>query len=1145
MIQRILISIALIIAMSPLAKSLPLEHYAATSVLSTGSWVKVRVDNSGLYRISATELRKMGFADPMRVRVYGYGGYRQPDQLTAANFIDDLPQQQTVNDANGVIFYAQGPYTRELSSPGESYINHTPSVYSDYSYYYISESGAEMREIAGTGSPVTTTPTDSYLEVVHHEQDLVTPAEAGSQLLGEDFRYTPSRTISFDTPGAVSGGDAWFECSFASEVFGASSRLVFAAGGTELPAVGDDNIPSANTDSHYYGRATTTRHKFTHSGNRLQLQITYIPGATCHGAWLNYVTLNYERQLNMPSSGYLPFSSASRQLRLSGAGSGVTIWDVTNPLDIRKVDAEISGDKMSWTSGAAGLRHYVAFRSDASLPQPETVGATANQNLHGLDAADMLIVTFSQWQGQAERLAEHHRTGPDSLRVHVVDIERLYNEFGSGAPDVSAIRKMCKMLYDRGKDSGRPLRYVLLMGASTFDERHKLDNTRSSRPHTIPGWQTKLLSQSLSDNDGYGTDDFVGMLEDGQGQNLGAAYLSVAVGRIPVRTATEAKSIVDKLLQYANESKRGTWRNRMMLIADDGNNGEHLLQSERQVSNLSSNPQQQYIFTKIYIDAYDYSGTVPLLARDEMFRALDEGVMWWNFIGHGNPSKWTGNDILTYNDINNAYWRQLPVIYAATCDFLRWDSNVTSGGELLFFERNGGCSAMISATRPVNISDNGYLSNAMGHSMARRDERGRPYPVGEIYRWAKNNLYSNSGTLITGTNQNKLRFVLMGDPAMRLPLPGNIARIDSINGNAVSDQESQIKARSLTRLAGSVTDPSSGEVLSGFNGTLYYDMYDAEYSRTTLGHSDKGGFGDPQITYENMGGRVASGSAKVIDGCFSFTVSMPEEVSQVWRPAALNMHAVSDGASRNEAPLADAAGVWRDFYIYDTDDEVAPDTQAPKIEWLAMNHPSFTSGGTVHSTPMVLARVSDDRGINLSTSGLGRQMSITLDGKTTFTDVSQYYTPDADSPNAGDIAYPMDALTDGNHEISLRIWDTDGNHADARTEFFVSSDSAPELFDVYTDANPAHTEANFYVSNNQPDATMTVTISVYTLSGNPVWSMTQTGRSDMFLTQPLTWNLTDNAGRRVNRGIYVYRATISNGSSSESTASRKLAVAAY
>ena len=1146
MTQKILFILAFILTMNLHCAALPLEHYAEQSALSSGKWVKIKLDKTGLYRITTSELKKMGFSDPSRVRVHGYGGYRQPDLLIAENYIDDLPQLQSINDANGVVFYGQGPYTRQQYVSYDKMLTHTPSVYSQYSYYFLTESDTALAPIEETGTPGASSPATTFLDVVHHEQELMSPAEAGTQLLGEDFRFTPSRTLTFQTPDAVDGAEGWFECSFASEVFGAASTLTFTVNGTVLDEVGEDRISAANTDSHYYGRATTTRHTYPQKSDRQQVQITYSPGATCHGAWLDYVTLNYERRLQLPSSGWLAFSSTSRQLQLGNAGNDVTVWDVTDPQEARKVRTEQSGNNLVWTSGGIGLRHYVAFRSNATFDTAETVGNVSNQNLHGLAAADMLIVTFSQWQTQAERLAAHHREGPDKLTVHVADINEIYNEFGSGAPDVSALRKICKMLYDRGNAVGRPLRYVLLMGASTFDERHILEATRASRPYTIPSWQTKTMSQVLSDNDGYGTDDFTGMLEDNEGSTLAAAKISVAVGRLPVRNATEAKNIVDKLLQYSTESKRGTWRNRVMLIADDGNNGVHLLQSERFVENLRKNPDQQNIFTKIYIDAYDYASSIPLVAREEMFRALDEGVMWWNFVGHGNPYKWTGNDILTYNDINNAYWRQIPVIYAATCDFLRWDSNITSGGEILFFERNGGCAAMISATRPVNISDNGYLTNAMGHSLARRDEKGRIYPIGEIYRWAKNNLYNDNGNPLTGSNQNKLRYVLMGDPAMRLAMPDNIARLDSINGQAVNGNESdnQIKARSLSRISGSVTDPVSGEILGGFNGTVYYDLYDAEFSRTTLGHGDNGGFNQPKITYENMGGRLASGSAKVTDGKFSFTIAMPEEVAQIWRPATLNMHAVDDTAEKAEAPLADAAGVSSDIYVYDIDNDVAPDTQAPRIEWLAINHPNFTPGATVHSTPMILARVSDDRGINLSTSGIGRQMSITLDGKTTYTDVAQYYTPDPDGISAGEIAYPMSTLTDGNHEISLRVWDTDGNYTDAKTEFFVRADVAPEIYDVYTDANPAHTEANFYLSHNQPDATLTVTVSVYTLNGNPVWSETQTARSDMFLTQPLTWDLTDSAGRRVGRGIYIYRATISNGGDSQTTASRKLAVAA-
>ena len=83
-----------------------------------------------------------------------------------------------------------------------------------------------------------------------------------------------------------------------------------------------------------------------------------------------------------------------------------------------------------------------------------------------------------------------------------------------------------------------------------------------------------------------------------------------------------------------------------------------------------------------------------------------------------------------------------------------------------------------------------------------------------------------------------------------------------------------------------------------------------------------------------------------------------------------------------------------------------------------------------------------------------------------------------------------------------------------------------KAFDVYTDRNPASAETNFYISHNRPDAMVEVTISIYDIMGRLVWTSVQSGRSDLFTTFPITWNLTDMAGRRVQQGIYVYRATI-------------------
>ena len=117
------------------------------------------------------------------------------------------------------------------------------------------------------------------------------------------------------------------------------------------------------------------------------------------------------------------------------------------------------------------------------------------------------------------------------------------------------------------------------------------------------------------------------------------------------------------------------------------------------------------------------------------------------------------------------------------------------------------------------------------------------------------------------------------------------------------------------------------------------------------------------------------------------------------------------------------------------------------------------------------------------------------------------------------------------------------NSSDTTLYFNVVEGLAPELYDVYA-ASPARTQADFYLRHNRPDAMITVTIEVFNLMGREVWSTTQTGKSDMFLSFPVTWDLGDNAGRRVSRGIYLYRASISTDGVQYSTKCKKIAVAA-
>ena len=191
---------------------------------------------------------------------------------------------------------------------------------------------------------------------------------------------------------------------------------------------------------------------------------------------------------------------------------------------------------------------------------------------------------------------------------------------------------------------------------------------------------------------------------------------------------------------------------------------------------------------------------------------------------------------------------------------------------------------------------------------------------------------------------------------------------------------------------------------------------------------------------------------------------------------------------------------------------------------------------------MFLAAVSDDIGINLSTAGIGHQMSLKLDESRSYNDVAFYYTPSADGSPSGTIAYPLENLTEGNHTLTFRVWDTSGNSATRTLNFFVEQGAQPKIFDIFTDVNPASTEANFYLSHNRPDARLTVTLDIYDMLGHRVWTTTVTDRSDMFLSAPIRWDLTDLGGRRVQRGIYIYRATVSTDGGSVQSAAKRIAV---
>ena len=117
------------------------ERYKDHSVLSQGTWAKIRVPESGFYQLTDALIKKAGFSDMNKVKVYGYGGALQPEKLTGDYLAstDDLQEVPTCMVNGHRVFYAIGPVTWESA---EATIR-VRNPYSDYGYYFLTSNDEE------------------------------------------------------------------------------------------------------------------------------------------------------------------------------------------------------------------------------------------------------------------------------------------------------------------------------------------------------------------------------------------------------------------------------------------------------------------------------------------------------------------------------------------------------------------------------------------------------------------------------------------------------------------------------------------------------------------------------------------------------------------------------------------------------------------------------------------------------------------------------------------------------------------------------------------------------------------------------------------------------------------------------------------
>ena len=1122
--------------------ALDLDYYAANSKLATGTWVKIAVPESGIYQITADDARSWGLgSDLSQIHVFGYGGAPLSEIMLDDNYADDLPQMPVVRTGDRILFYAQGPLTwRRYGKTIQQLQRQHP--YDNVGYYFVTnDSRFNDIDIAEAQNTPTGDVQTTYIERIFHEQDIVNPGETGRKYLGENFMSSQSQTFRFDLEGLVPGTEV-----LSYTVFGAysttQSSVSHSYNGVKLPTVNEikkDYIEKAGDHTHYNLSESDKKFTLDAGTTTLDFNVTYQPAGNVKLARLDYITINYERQLAL-KNGSLLFgyndASSGTSYQISGCSGTTRVWDVTYPFAPLQLNVVTGDGTVTFSPASSGRREFVAFQESGSYLKPEFKGDVTNQDIHGELTPDMIILAPNAYLDQAERVAELHRKN-DGFRVLVLDHEKVFNEFSSGTHDAMAYRRLCKMFYDRGaSDDGHKLGYLLLFGNGNYDNRLIGTSANALNYPSLLTWQSDV---SNDDNNSITTDDYFGILDDESGTDNNET-MNISVGRMIVKSVSEARTAVNKLEKYVTKPIYGSWKNQALHVADDENKGIHMKQDSTQIAYAMAYGGSNMVFNRVYIDAFTAesnggSRTYPD-ARSKMFTALREGVLWWNYIGHASTQNWTGDGLLMRSDLETQlYYKHLPVLYAATCEYCRFDNSVLSGGEHMFNNANGGVIALMCPARLAYVDANGLLSATIGRYVYSPDDKGRPRRIGDIMRLAKNSTTSVS-------SNNKRRFFVFGDPAMRLAYAPYTAQIETINGKPIDSENMPVfKAREQVEFGGRILD-WNGELAINFNGAVISTLFGPEQSVTTNGY-----YSDPKhpeegvkVTYEDRTNRLAINVDTVIGGQFNVRIIIPSEVNNEYdnfRPSMINLYAYD---SRD---TLEAKGANADFIIYGYEDEFVADTIGPDIITMVLNDNSFVNGADVNESPLLLATIADKSGVNFSSAGIGHALTLTLDGTTTFNDLVSYYTPMfADEGTLGSINYQLSDLAQGLHSLRLRVWDVYNNVSEKTITFNVKSGLKPDIADIYCAANPASTETSFYVKHNRPDAVVNVTIEVYDLMGRLIWKTSQTGRSDMYTSTPVTWDLTDMGGRRVPRGIYVYRATISTDGVTEATKAKKLAV---
>lgn len=1081
------------------------ERYASNSVLAQGRWVRVSVKENGIHKITDNELKKMGFQNPDSVRMFGYGGHILPEN-GIENLLDDLQEIPLWREKGYVLFNANGIVKWNYSN---GYFVHEQNVYSNYGCYFLTEGGAApavfvQERINEEPSLVVT----EYPDYVVIDKDKKSHCQYG-RVLVDDYRMSVGMKTSYDFPiSGVANRNGTVEISFATN--GAAKTVLELYICDKL--VGSYTI-SAN-EGYEIGKLVSKKFSARDvlTDNLSVNLICKSENNTVEG-YLDYLRINYTRKLALRGSQTAFRGNASGEcatFEIDGCNANTRVWDISQVVP-RELKGKLSGNRYSVVVPSGVANELVVFDVKGQFPSVQVIGEVANQNLHSIGQADMVIIIPSNglFKSAAERLAEAHRS-MDGITVEVVTAQQVYNEFSSGTPDVTAYRRFMKMLYDRAGTVEEAPKYLLMFGDSWYDNRLITFPYLNQEDYLLCYESANSVNAVYS----YVCEDYLGLLDDGEGKNHKYDKVDIGVGRIPTNSITVANAVVDKIISYMKNNEAGAWQNMIALLGDDGDKCQHMIDAES-IAKIMENNYPSYMIDRIYWDDFSAEKIATGLRYPDVTAAiknrLDEGALVVNYSGHGSAGLLSHEMCWKTSDMAEIKSPRVPLWVTASCDIGPFDKGDNSISETALINENGGAIGLFTTTRTVLQHYNAVINREFMNVLLSPVNTGEVMAVGDAVRISKCNIIS----LGTDGTENKLQYVLLGDPALRLKYPRYSILVEKVNGKEAGDNI-KASAGDVLVVEGSVI-ANDGKTVNDFKGMLYATMFDCAENVVT--HDNLGEGSKFEYTAHNK--TLFTGSDSVVNGHFEIRIPIPMDISYSDEAGLLNLFAV------DSAKVNSAQGHFKGFTVGGTAPGIENDGKGPEIK-LYLNTKSFASGDKVNSTPCLLAELYDENGINTVGTGIGHDIVAIVDNDPAHTyNLNSLYTPVAGDIGRGTITLPLNALEPGEHTLMLRAWDLYNNSSVATITFVVEPDLLPEVIEFSLEGTPVMNgkTSEFVMVHNRPKSEIEVIIELYSVQGQMVWKNSErivcTGTEYRY-----SWNLAADSGRPLSAGVYLARGYV-------------------